>query len=51
MVKVEIRICTEERDNIMFKWVNEKELAFLRSLESGQWALASPKLKITVISY
>lgn len=51
MVKVEIRLCAAERDNILFRWVSPKELAFLQALEKGDWAFkgASPQLQITII--
>lgn len=52
MVKVEIRVCAAERDNVLYKWVSPKELAFLQALEKDDWAFsdASPQLKITIIS-
>ena len=52
MVKVEIRICAAKRDNVLYKWITLKELAFLQALEKDNWAFkgASPQLKITIIS-
>ena len=52
MVKVEIRICAVDRDNVLYKWITLKELAFLQALEKDNWAFkgASPQLKITIIS-
>ena len=39
MVKIEIRIQGAVRDNIVCKWVTEKQLSFLRTLEDDKWAL------------
>lgn len=52
MVKVEIRVCAIERDNILYKWVTEQQLAFLQALEKDNWAFkgAPPQLQITIIS-
>ena len=51
MVKIEIRIQGAVRDNIVFKWVTEEQLSFLRTLEDDNWAFKRerPNLKITII--
>ena len=51
MVKIEIRIQGAVRDNIVFKWVTEEQLSFLRTLEDDNWAFKGerPSLKITII--
>ena len=51
MVKIEVRIQGDVRDNIAFKWVTEEQLSFLRTLEDDNWAFKGerPNLKITII--
>lgn len=51
MVKIEIRIQCDARDNIVCKWVTEEQLSFLRTLEDDNWAFQGerPNLKITII--
>nr|DAQ06053.1 MAG TPA: hypothetical protein [Caudoviricetes sp.] len=51
MVKIEIRIQGAVRDNMVFKWVTEEQLSFLRTLEDDNWAFKRerPNLKITII--
>lgn len=51
MVKIEIRIQGAVRDNIVFKWVTEEQLSFLRTLEDDNWAFKRerPNIKITII--
>ena len=51
MVKIEIRIQCDERDNIVLKWVTEEQLSFLRTLEDDNWSFKRerPNLKITII--
>ena len=52
MVKIEIRIQGDVRDNIVCKWVTEEQLSFLRTLEHDNWVFKGerPNLKITIIS-
>ena len=51
MVKIEIRIQGSVRDNIVFNWVTDEQLSFLRTLEDDNWAFKGerPNLKITII--
>ena len=51
MVKIEIRIQGDVRDNIVCKWVTEEQLSFLLTLEDDNWAFKGerPNLKITII--
>lgn len=51
MVKIEIRIQGDARDNIVCKWVTEEQLLFLLTLEDDNWAFQGerPNLKITII--
>lgn len=51
MVKIEIRIQCDVRDNIVCKLVTEEQLSFLRTLEDDKWAFKRerPNLKITII--
>lgn len=51
MVKIEIRIQCDVRDNIVCKLVTEEQLSFLRTLEDDNWAFKGerPNLKITII--
>ena len=51
MVKIEIRIQGAVRDNIVFKWVTEEQLSFLRTLEDDNCAFKGERtnLKITII--
>ena len=51
MVKIEIRIQGDVRDNMVCKWVTEEQLSFLLTLEDDNWAFKRerPNLKITII--
>ena len=51
MVKIEIRIQSAVRDNIVCKLVTDEQLSFLRTLEDDNWAFKGerPNLKITII--
>ena len=51
MVKIEIRIQGDVRDNIVCKLVTEEQLSFLRTLEYDNWVFKGerPNLKITII--